>query len=204
MIWSARRARRRAPGSADRSERGHRATVGREVRRETLGQRRNTRSITLRSIRPFISAVPLIFVRRTAVADVDVLMKMLNAGIDDRGVDVVHVELGAQSARGVPRCQTYRGCLSVGEAIEIDSMAASLDNQMAEDYRLLASEHVRDPDKLAVPHVRASEGPFAADLRTDRTCGAIHAAERSSAPIAAYRTAAYRADVSLRYIGLTI
>jgi hypothetical protein len=146
-----------------------------------LGQRRNTRSITLRSVRPFISPVPLVFVRRTAVADVDVLMEMFNAGIDDRGVNVVRVQLGAQSAPGVPRCQTYRGCLSVREAIEIDGMAASLDNQMAEDYRLFASAHMRDPDEFALPHGWASEGSLTAQLRTDRTGGAIHAPERSSA-----------------------
>jgi hypothetical protein len=98
-----------------------------EVTGQTLTQHGYLGRVTPGSIRPLIDLVPRVVRRCASVSNNDVLMEVLEPGVDHHRVDCINVEFCTQRSRRVTNRATNRLSLSICEGIEVRRVPVSLD-----------------------------------------------------------------------------
>jgi len=111
------------------------------------------------------------------MADEDVLVDVGDPPADDRGEDVLRIELGAQGAGQARPQPAERGRLVRGQVIDVGRVTVALDDEMAEGREaVVARRGVVDPKAVQLRDQLAVQGPLTPMLGADLAVAAHGAA----------------------------
>ena len=97
-----------------------------EVTSQTLAQDGHFGRPTLGGIRPFIDLVPRVLRWCASVSNHDVLVEVLEPGVDHHRVYCINIEFATQRSRRVPNRTANRLRLFVCERVEVGRVPVSL------------------------------------------------------------------------------